>query len=175
MPLLKIARLGLGLLLALMGVLFFIPESNLSIARPHPEHAAMLQGGSEAISPTIFTLGYIFGLLTLTVMGLLTLQGFRKRGTTGRPGRWIFGGVLGFMLVWTGLAVSYQIRDTGNPSFFAGFPIPTAWMLYGIILFPWVFVIIYIRFFDRWFYTPEDAAQFEALVAQNRAEQDRDA
>ena len=116
--------------------------------------------------------GLAFVVLILTVMGLFVAQGYRKHAGGG-PMRWLLGGFIGYGLVFGGLVLAYRSYASGDISFFGGFPAPSAWMVYGVFLFPWVLVILYVRNFDRWIYSSEDAARFQTLVAENQAQPDR--
>ena len=166
-------RLLLGLLVALLltiGVSFLMPASTQPTAQVHPEAPSLLQStGGLAERPATLWLGYVMGLLMIGIMAVAVWIGLRKRDGATPLNRWMMAAFAGYALVFTALVAAYA-SYTGSPEavFFAGFPAPTAWMIYGMWLFPLVFVGLYMTLFDRWVLTDQDLARFDDLVKENR-------
>ena len=87
----------------------------------------------------------------------------------GQSSVWLLGGFVAYALVFTAVIYSYQRYDPGNvQNFFGGFPLPTAWLVYGVWLFPWFFIAVLVIMFDRSFLTQSDLDRFHALVQKSR-------
>jgi len=57
-----------------------------------------------------------------------------------------------------------QYLETGNTGYFLGFPIATAWAVYGTWLGAIPLVVLYTVGFHKCIYTPEDEQQFNKLL-----------
>jgi hypothetical protein len=62
----------------------------------------------------------------------------------------------------------WDYQETNSTSYFGGFPIPTAWMLYGMWFVPAIITSAYIFKFDDWVLTKEEEKQFHEIVAARR-------
>ncbi len=166
-------RLLLGLsamLMVVMSASRLLPAATQPTARLHPDVPSLLQStGGPTGQPEVIWLGYAVGLLILGVMAVCVWIGLRKKETGTPLSRRVMIGFGGFALIFTGLTITYA-RYTGaaDVPFFGGFPLPTAWMIYGMWLFPLVFVGLYMALFDRWVLTEDDQARFQELLEENR-------
>jgi len=138
----------------------------------HPQFKTMLTGGPGVDRHSnILWLGWAYAVLQALFFVSLLIFGMRKKGEHG-PALvpLIVGGAI-FVCVFTMLFLSYRgyMSDT-DPSLFLTLPKPTAWMIYGIWLFPISFVFIYRRYFDSWFLSDDDMEQFKAILAEHRAD-----
>ena len=168
-----VIRLLLGLSAVLMGVMGasrLLPAATHPTARLHPEAASLLQStGGLADQPETLWLGYAIGLLILGLMAVCVWIGLRKQDAGTPLTRWMMIGFAGYALVFTGLTITYaQYAADPSGSFFGGFPLPTAWMIYGMWFFPLLLVGLYMVMFDRWVLTEDDLARFQDLVDENR-------
>ena len=157
-------------MVAIMGASLLLPVATQPTARLHPEAASLLQStGGLADQPATLWLGYVLGLLVLGVMAVCVWIGLRKKDRSTPLTRWMMIGFGGYALVFTGLTLTYA-RYTGSAEvpFFGGFPLPTAWMVYGMWFFPLILVGLYMALFDRFVLTPDDLARFQELVDENR-------
>ncbi len=166
-------RLFLALLVALLliiGVSFLMPGATQPTAQVHPEAPSLLQStGGLAERPATLWLGYVMGLLMVGIMAVAVWIGLRKRDGATPLNRWMMAAFAGYALVFTALVAAYASYTVSPEAvFFAGFPAPTAWMIYGMWLFPLVFVGLYMALFDRWVLTDQDLARFDDLVKENR-------
>ncbi len=157
-------------LLLIIGVSFLMPGATQPTAQVHPGAGSLLlSSGSLAVRPEVLGLGYVMGVLMIAIMAVAVWIGLRKRDGATPLNRWMMAAFAGYALVFTALVAAYA-SYTGSPEavFFAGFPAPTAWMIYGMWLFPLVFVGLYMALFDRWVLTDQDLARFDDLVKENR-------
>ena len=166
--------LGVSAALVLVTVLsLLLPAATQPTARLHPEATSLLQStGGLADQPETLWLGYVFGLFVLGLMAVCAWIGLRKKDTGTPLTRWMMIGFGGYALVFTGLTLTYA-RYTGSADvpFFGGFPLPTAWMIYGMWFFPLILVGLYMAFFDRFVLTKDDLARFQELVDENRRQE----
>ncbi len=130
----------------------------------------MLQstGGIAAQSGALWV-AFVMSLLILAMMATCVWIGLGKRGSGTPLSRRMMIGFGGYGIVFAALTATYAryAGDTEVP-FFGGFPLPTAWMIYGVWLFPILFVALYMTMFDRWVLTDDDLARFKQLVDENR-------
>ena len=78
---------------------------------------------------------------------------------------------IGYILIFFLLLRSYwQYVEVSEPSHFLGFPAPTAWMVYGIYFFPFIFTALYVLNFNSWVLTEEELVRFHKLVEEKSAE-----
>ncbi|MEM7657804.1 MAG: hypothetical protein AAF399_16860 [Bacteroidota bacterium] len=170
-----------GLLLLLLGLCiaaFLHPAGQVSTMTLHELNPAgtvsLLKSQTNGITPPArFWGGVVAGLTVLALMGSLILLGWqRKQGTVAhRP--WLIGGMLGYALLFVGLWNSYAAYTaTGKAAIIAGYPVPTAWMLYAIWLWPLLMVSVMIWRFDAWFLDPKDVERLAELVQENQAKQE---
>lgn len=136
----------------------------------HPEFSTMLAGGpGTERHANIFWAGLAFAVSQALFFIALLLFGIRKKDDPG-PALvpvLVAGGV--FVAIFVMLFISYRgYMDDPSPKLFLSLPAPTAWMIYGVWLFPVTFVFLYRRYFDNWFLTDEDMDRFNAIIAEQR-------
>ena len=137
----------------------------------HPKHPSMLKSGSSVASaPMSKWLAYFFGLAILTVFGFCLAIGSRRNGVIGPIKNWLIIGCLLYIGIYTLAIFNYwDYVQTGRSIYLFAFPLPTAWMIYGLMFFPFFFVIIYIWKFKSWVLSPEDIERFNQIVSERRA------
>ena len=164
--------LNLVLLCLVMAWSWTRPQAEAAAGVAHPTVSNMLVGGDgmERFAP-VAVQSLIFGCLSITFfVGLLAL-GLRQKGRVRGNKLAFFVGLafyLGmFFMVWQ----SYQTFAAGQSEvanrigpLFLGFPIPTAWMLFGLYGAPIVFLLLYCLNFDSWVFTEDDEKEFRQLV-----------
>ena len=163
-------RLILALLAVCVGLLGLLVVGLLFPAPPelapgtHPDHAAMQQSGEGAPGgPLTRSAGFAMGLLVVALAGLLSLVCVRREARGLR--NWVVVTFVGYGLVFSLLMLSYHgFLEAEELDCFGGFPTPTAWMLYGMVLFPWILVLGYTLYFERSYYTREDEKRFQDLM-----------
>ena len=164
------------LLLGFLGLIIYLwvgtTPSIHAAGALHPKFSSMLKSGQEAAnnsSASIFS--YLFALFAVATLGFVLLIGMKKKGSLGPVKKGLIGGIIGFMLVFTGLTLSYWDYTSAETSstYFGGFPTPTAWMLYGVPCFALFFTFLYLINFDNWVLTEEDKARFDEIIEKNNA------
>lgn len=157
-------------LLIIVCVSFLLPEASRSTSQVHPEYSSMLKssGNTASLSSTLW-LGYVYGVIMFAVMAVSILIGIQKREKLGTLGKWMAAGFFMYLLVFTALVYTYsQYTHDKHQDFFGGFLLPTAWMIYGMWLFPLFFVFLFTLHFDRWIMTKDDLRQFQLLLSKYR-------
>lgn len=157
-----------AVLLAIVVAGFFLSAPLLPAAGPHPEYESIERtiAGSEG---TLWW-GYAMGLAILAVLGVSTVLGVRRRGPRGRLGRWLAVGFACLGIIFTGLVSSYARYASGTGAdLVLGVPPPTAWMLYGVWLFPFLMILVSILHFDG-YVSEDDERQFEELMRRRPPE-----
>ena len=166
----KLPAILLATLAALWGVLLytvFSPDEHYPGAATHPEQSEMhVAGAAAAFDAEMIVPGAIAGVLVIAVYLLCLLLGAGKNGAS-----LTFVGVVAAsscLVVGSFLAMTFSFDDyVGDPSpqLVGGFPIPTAWMVFGVWMSPVVFLAVYVAGFRRWVMTEDDRKRLEALIA----------
>ncbi len=121
----------------------------------------MLVGDAGAEPPA--WLPYVLGWLIIGVMGSAILLGLRHAARRWRVA--VAGWTVGYALVYAALVRAAGAAASADPGpLVGGFPTPTAWLLYGMGLFPWILMGLLVRATapER---GPEAEARFAALLA----------
>lgn len=137
----------------------------------HPQFKTMQAGASgEARHARLLWAGWAFGMCQILLFVSALALGMRKESGLGPVRIWMVLGGVGFGIVFTLLTFSYRAYMVGEETgIFFGFPVPTAWMVYGVWLFPVFFVVLYMAVFDSWHLSKEDRARFRRLMEANEA------
>ncbi len=134
----------------------------------NPAVGTMLSGGDGAARyENTWWLGLAFGLFQVVFFVAALAFGAYKHGGLG-PLKipFIVGGAL-YAAVFAAMVLSHRTYTaTSEHALFLGFPIPTAWMMYGVWLVPLVFMFLYLFTFDGWMYTDADREKFERMMAE---------
>jgi len=84
-------------------------------------------------------------------------------------------GAIAYQAVFVMLFLAYRDSLSGEPVAFIGsFPAATWWLLFGVYLMPYYFIVLYVTFFDRWVVTPETLKKFDELLSEYRPQQEED-
>ncbi|MFC4349432.1 hypothetical protein ACFO5Q_16385 [Kordiimonas lipolytica] len=163
------------LLLVIAGITGFVLMSEPPVDATGVAHAtipAMSVGGDGASKlATIGKAPFYFQIAVILLAGALLYMGVapHKRDRTLLL---FFAGGVGFALfVWVMLFTGYEHYIlTGETTVFLGFPMPTNWMFWGIWGSFAAFDLFYVIFFRRYFFTPDEEAEFDALVEELKSE-----
>ena len=152
-------------LLVLLGVGLFIPAPPGLEPTPHPSFDPMQSSGSAAPgSPLTLLAGFAVGTLIIVMIGICLLIGVRRTAKSLR--RWIVAGTVAYASVFGALMLSYlEFLEGGPIEIFGGLPTPSAWMMYGVWLFPWVFLIALVVTFDDVYFPPESETRFREILS----------
>lgn len=160
-------------LLVLIGLMHFLPGAYEPLAVQHPTIDTILKSSGDRTHPKFLLVGFLMGFLFISIMASCVILGYLKRGALGRLAPWLIGGFVVYQLIFLALVLSYAGYQPGPESaFFLGFPNPTAWMIYGIWMFPFCFILFFMKNFDSWFVTREDLDRFNQLLKNRDAGKD---
>ncbi|MCY3969657.1 MAG: hypothetical protein OXG74_06975 [Acidobacteria bacterium] len=140
----------------------------------HDRFATMRQGGPGAERhATTLWIGWAFVVFQVLFFGGCLAMGMERRrdggASLGPAKQPLIFGTLVLAAIFTALVFSYQRYATEEThSLFLGFPRPTAWVFYAVWPFPVFFMVVYMRIFDRWFFTEEDERKVAELAAAQR-------
>ena len=169
----KFSWFVLGTLLtlcAILAALFIIGEAPGGLNIPHPEYPDMLQGrpGVETQSH-IKWLGYAFGIIQFFFFAALILFCLDKQGRLKKlKTPVLFAAGLCITALTLTMAAYWTFAREGSGQLFGGFPLPTALMLYALWPMQLFFVVIYVVYYDKAIFTPEDNDTFQALLRAHR-------
>ncbi len=140
----------------------------------HDRFATMRQGGpgAERHAATLW-IGWAFVVFQVLFFGGCLAMGMERRrngiASLGPARGPLVFATLVLAAIFTALVFSYQRYAAGETeSLFLGFPRPTAWVFYAVWPFPAYLMIVYMRIFDRWFFTEEDERKVAELAAAQR-------
>lgn len=144
-----------------------VEEPANSRGEVHSEIQSMRQGGDAASRNTdIFSQVWGLGLSMIVMYALFMSLGVSPQRRDRCLALYLGCATLFVGATWSALMVTYRDSWTGvMPPTFLGFPIPSAWMLYGMWASPLLFIAIYWFGFRRWIFTVEDENRYEALCA----------
>ena len=165
----KISWLLFGLLIAIclvLVILLFIGEPPESKPFAHPKHESMLQAPDGMTRHGgIRYLGWVLGILQFCFFAFLISLCLNKQGRLK-----IF---IMPLIVCTGLCIAAfsltmsaygTFAQEGSIRLIGSFPLPTAIMLYGLWPIQILFMLIYVKYYDKAIFTAEDQEKFNALV-----------
>lgn len=167
-----------AVLLALCGLLawLFAGEPPAGAAGgPHPDFATMQVGGDPSRHETTLLPAFLFVVLQILIFAGLLFMAVGRRLSRRGGALWLSIGTAALLGAFVGLFSSYRgFLQTGSEAALAlSFPVPSAWMLYGVWIAPLVFIALYVVRFDDWILLPEDRKRFEELVAAKHASADK--
>lgn len=140
------------------------------IGGPHPVIPHMSVGGDGATraSPILLPI-YIWQVAVLILAGLMLTMGFTKRKRSRSILIWIWGAIAATIAAWTMLVFTYgAVIESGVTGYFGGFPVSTAWMLYGLYFAQAILVVFYVMGFHKYIYTDNDKAKFEQILERKK-------
>ncbi len=162
----------LAMFLILIAAIWLTPAVPGATGSLHPTFKTMLKSGDYAGGGVaIKWLSYLFGLGIIGIFGFCIFTGLKKKdGAIPRNMRLIlFFGFTAYVIIYSLMVFSYwEFQQNDNPAFTGGFPVPTAWMLYGMWFVPAVITVTYIVKFDDWILTKEEEDRFHEIVAARR-------
>ncbi|MGI9249727.1 MAG: hypothetical protein ACR2PR_00780 [Pseudohongiellaceae bacterium] len=157
-----------SVMLAILVAIFLAEPAVNAVGLPHPEIAGMRIGGDGAARlAAIGPLAFVFHCLILVLVAVFVALGVRERH---RDGLFLFS-VLGTFLLqlfvcWQMWASHQQFMETGETIYVMGFPLTTAWMVYGVWASALPLAVLYCWGFKRYVYSAEDEQAFAELMAQ---------
>lgn len=159
-------------LLAAMWVLILLialtPEVAGGHGAVHSRFSQMDQGGAGlGRHEPVFATAWLLGVVMIAIFVCL-LAWQTKAGRRPWP-FFLIGGVL-FEAVFSMMCWAYwrSLADPLEASFWGSFPVPVAWLVYGIWLVPGFFITIYVVRFDDWILPKQSMRHFEEILKTRR-------
>ena len=166
-PLIRILSILLAVLLLTMVAAFLMPGSDQPTSRTHPRFDSMLQGTENlAEQPGALVVGTVMALVMVAIQATFVLIGLQRRGRIGWLGRSLIGCFAAYALLFL-IVIFSHAGSMQEVSFRGGFPEATAWMVYGLWLFPLLFVFLYMLMFESSVLSREDLEKFRAIQREH--------
>ncbi|MDA0207395.1 MAG: hypothetical protein O3A53_15020 [Acidobacteria bacterium] len=130
----------------------------------HSRFSQMDQGGGglERHGP-VFAAAWLLGSVMIAMF--VSLLAWQTRGGRRSWPLFLVGGAVYeavfSMMCWT---YWHSLADPLEASFWGSFPVPVAWLVYGIWLFPGFFITMYVMRFDEWILPEASTRRFEELL-----------
>jgi uncharacterized membrane protein YecN with MAPEG domain len=169
----KLIYLILGLLLivgACVVAVFLADEPTASTGAAHATIAAIQSGGDGFARFTpVATVTLVMQSAIFIMFGLLLYLGISVHRRTRQCKVWIAAGTMALLFVWWSIYGTYsEYLASGELRMFLGFPVPTAFTVYGLWLAGFVFVIAYVVGFRSFIFTVQDEAAYHELLEKHK-------
>ena len=137
----------------------------------HPEFNGMQAGGDGgARLKHIGSLAFAFQSLLLVLIVCLAALGVSEQRRSTELWAYLGGTLLFSLFVWYQMYSSHQeFLATGTTDYFMGFPVATAWQVYGTWLGAIPLIILYTLGFRKFIFTEEDERKYEQLLEEIKA------
>ena len=171
MRLIHVIAVLLAVILCLLGVLMVWPEPMFVAGGAHPEIRGMNVGGDGLARLggahwLLFALQCSVLVLKLLLVALGVAEHHRDRTF------WCWLTLIGVVVlgVWWGMYSSYlDYLHSGESPIALGFPLATAFMLFGVYTGGSLLCVLYVAGFRRFIFSEADEAAYEALRAEANA------
>lgn len=155
----------------LLAIIVAEPIAN-SGGLPHPTLPGVMVGGDGAARlEEIGGFAFAFQCLLLLLIVALCVLGVNERRRTP-----LLYGMLGLTYLFT-LIIWWQMYyghldylETGETGYFLGFPVATAWQMYGTWFGAIPLILIYTLGFRTYIHTDDDEAKYQQLLKDNGME-----
>jgi hypothetical protein len=167
----KLIYVILAICLAMAGILIAIimsePVANAG-GIAHPQIPAMQVGGDgQARLEHIGGLAFMFQTLLLILIICLSMLGVSERYRSKDFIIYMSGTALFSLFCWWMMWSEHrQFMASGETGYFMGFPIATAWQMYGTWLGAIPLILIYSLGFRKYIYTEQDEKDFNKLLEE---------
>ena len=133
----------------------------------HAQFNGMQAGGDGAARlKHIGGLAFAFQALLLLLIICLAALGVAEERRSTEFWAYMGGTLLFSFFVWWQMYFGHQaFLETGVTSYFMGFPVATAWQVYGTWLGAIPLIILYTLGFRKFIFTEEDEQKYEKLLA----------
>lgn len=171
MKLIHAILVGLLFTAAMVVWLAFLPVPEMLAGAAHPDYPAMSIGGDGSRSAGrllpiwLWQVAVIITSILMIAMGISSRH--RSRGVV------VALAIVALVMLgsWTMLVLSYrEVLATGKTAYAFGFPIASAWMIYGTWLSQALLTALYCFGFRKFIFTPEDEQAFQAIVTRAQAD-----
>jgi|TARA_B110000967_G_scaffold200944_1_gene237494 hypothetical protein len=132
----------------------------------HAQFNGMQAGGNGAARlEHIGSLAFAFQSLLLLLIVCLAALGVAEERRSTEFWAYMGGTLLFSLFVWWQMYSGHQaFLETGVTSYFMGFPVATAWQVYGTWLGAIPLIILYTVGFRKFIFTDEDEQKYEKLL-----------
>jgi len=146
--------------------ILFIGEPGASTGAAHATIPAIQAGGDGlARFEPVANVALLMFSAMLMMFGILLYMGISQHRRNRQCKAWIIVGTISLLLVWWFMFGTYSAYlASGEFPMLLGFPLPTAFTVYGLWLAGFVFVIAYVVGFRSFVLTKEDEAAYHELV-----------
>ncbi len=153
------------LLLIYLLILAYANRDVSTLFQAHPDFPQMLKStnGQAEMSSGLL---YFFGPLLLFVFFFVVMIGLSRPKRIDASRKFLTGYFLVYMILISVCLATYQ---GGSTNMFAGFPISTSWMLFGLGFYPILFGFVFYMKFSSWVFSEEDQQRFDELLANRRS------
>lgn len=138
---------------------------------PHPEIAGMAAGGDgELRLEFIGSYAFLFQSLLLLLIVCLCTLGISARYRSTALFSYMAGSYGLMLFIWWQMYFGHQqFMETDQVGYFMGFPVPTAWQMYGTWVGAIPLMLIYTLGYRKFIYTHADDEAFQAILAQHKS------
>ncbi len=135
---------------------------------PHPTIAGLMNGGDGAARlAEIGWLAFLFQCLLLLLIVALAALGVAQRHHGLKLYTLLFLSYLFTLFIWWQMYFGHlHFLETGETGYFLGFPVATAWQMYGTWIGAIPLVLIYVLGFKTFIHSDEDEQVYQALLKQ---------
>lgn len=156
------------LLLAGVTLLLFLNPMEFATGKLHEAFPSMLRGGSSiANSQFLKLLSFLYGFIIFCLLINAVYIGGRKSQKFAGFKYMILVFTIVYLAAYAIMMFSYWKYIEGNNSYFLGFPVPSAWMIYAIHLFPFLLLIFYAVNFHKYIISRKEINNFIKNVKNN--------
>jgi hypothetical protein len=159
------------LLVAMWAAVLWIaltPEISGGHGAMHSRFSQMDQGGAGLERhAAVFRAAWLLGSLMIAMF--VCLLAWQTKGGRRPWTLFLVGGLL-FEAIFSMMCWTYwrSLADPLEVPFWGSLPVPVAWLVYGIWLFPGFFITLYVVRFDDWILPKQSMRRFEAILKARR-------
>jgi hypothetical protein len=127
---------------------------------------SMLHGGDgRERHENVVVLACAFAMLCV-IFGVSCIYMGSLRSAGPSPLKWplVLVALVGCTVMVAMFVTYWRSLGAAEPSYFLGFPVPTAWMMFGVYSFPILIVICFVAWFDRWYAPPQINEEFRQIM-----------
>ncbi len=158
----------LTVLLLLLVYYLFINENPGPAGVVHESFPSMFHSTDSYSDVTAIFIGSVFGIVSVIIFVIFLYIGIRQKENSQTKIRvWIIGLIIYLGIFIAGMIDYVNFTNSESIKLFLGFPLPTAWMLFGIYLFPLYFTFFYVIKFKYWVLSDEKEKQFRKLCNES--------
>lgn len=139
---------------------------------PHPTIPGLMVGGDGAARlAEIGWLAFLFQCLLLLLIVALAALGVSSKHHSLQLYVLLFLTYIFTLIIWWQMYFGHQqFLETGETGYFLGFPVATAWQMYGTWLGAMPLILIYVLGFKTFIHSDEDEQRYQQLLKDSGAD-----